>query len=201
MAGISMVELILFIIIVSVGIVGILGVFNVAVKGSADPVVRKQAIAIAESLLAEIEQQNFTYCDPQDTVNVLIAGSTATCATSQSGAALPLAYGTTISGAFPNTEVRGSLTLPLNNVADYGGKSWANITDSAGNNSMTGYTATVVITAVALAHLPVDSNPQLVTLFNDAGAALRIDVTVTKPGTDPITLTGYRFRYAPNAAG
>ena len=66
MAGISMVELILFIIVVSIGVVGILPAYNIAVKGSSDPVLRKQSIAIAESLLAEIEQQNFTYCDPQE---------------------------------------------------------------------------------------------------------------------------------------
>ncbi len=58
-AGISLVELVMFIVIVSVGIAGILSVMNVTTRSSADPMVRKQAIAIAESLLEEIQAKDF----------------------------------------------------------------------------------------------------------------------------------------------
>ncbi len=57
--GMTLIELIIFIVIVSVGIVGILSVFNVTVKGSADPVVRKQALAVAEAMLDEIMSKSF----------------------------------------------------------------------------------------------------------------------------------------------
>ena len=57
--GISLIELIMFIVIVSVALVGILLVMNVTTKGSADPLIRKQALAAAESLLEEIELQDF----------------------------------------------------------------------------------------------------------------------------------------------
>lgn len=57
--GISLIELIMFIVIVSVALTGILLVMNVVTRGSADPVVRKQAIAAAYSLLEEIELQDF----------------------------------------------------------------------------------------------------------------------------------------------
>ena len=57
--GVSLVELIMFIVIVSVALAGILLVFNVTTKGSADPLVHKQALAAAESLLEEIELQDF----------------------------------------------------------------------------------------------------------------------------------------------
>ena len=60
--GLSLIELIVFIVIVSVGIVGILAVFNVAVKASADPMLRKQSIAIAEALMDEIMSK--AYSDP-----------------------------------------------------------------------------------------------------------------------------------------
>ncbi len=58
-AGISLVELVMFIVIVSVGIAGILSVMNVTSGSSADPMVRKQAIAIAESMLEEIQAKDF----------------------------------------------------------------------------------------------------------------------------------------------
>ncbi len=57
--GISLVELIMFIVIVSVALAGILLVLNVTTKSSADPLVHKQALAVAESLLEEVELQDF----------------------------------------------------------------------------------------------------------------------------------------------
>ncbi|HEU0219926.1 MAG TPA: type II secretion system protein [Gallionella sp.] len=57
--GISLVELIMFIVIVSVALAGILLVMNTVTRGSADPLIRKQALAAAESLLEEIELQDF----------------------------------------------------------------------------------------------------------------------------------------------
>ncbi|HLP98881.1 MAG TPA: type II secretion system protein [Sideroxyarcus sp.] len=57
--GISLIELIIFIVIVSVALAGILLVMNQVTGHSADPLVRKQAIMAAESLLEEIELQDF----------------------------------------------------------------------------------------------------------------------------------------------
>ena len=57
--GISLIELIMFIVIVSVAVAGILLVLNVTTKSSADPLVQKQALAAAQSLLEEIELQDF----------------------------------------------------------------------------------------------------------------------------------------------
>jgi MSHA pilin protein MshD len=52
--GFTLIELIIFIVVVSAGLAGILLVINTVVKSSADPMVRKQTVAIAESLLEEI---------------------------------------------------------------------------------------------------------------------------------------------------
>jgi MSHA pilin protein MshD len=57
--GISLIELIMFIVIVSVAVAGILLVLNVTTKSSADPLIHKQALAAAQSLLEEIELQDF----------------------------------------------------------------------------------------------------------------------------------------------
>ena len=60
--GFTLIELIIFIVVVSAGLAGILSVMNTVVKSSADPMMRKQAVAIAESLLEGILQKE--YCDP-----------------------------------------------------------------------------------------------------------------------------------------
>jgi len=52
--GFTLIELIIFIVVVGVGLAGILAVSNTVVKSSADPMVRKQTVAIAESLMEEI---------------------------------------------------------------------------------------------------------------------------------------------------
>lgn len=64
-AGFTLIELIIFIVVVSAGLAGILSVMNTTVKSSADPMVRKQAIALAESVLEEVLQK--AYADPDGT--------------------------------------------------------------------------------------------------------------------------------------
>ena len=104
--GVSLIELILFILIVSVAIVGILSVLNLTAARSSDPLIRKQVLAVAESLLEEIELMPFTYCDPTD-ANAATATSTAGCATS-------------VEAIGPEAgETRYSTTSPFNNVNDY----------------------------------------------------------------------------------
>jgi MSHA pilin protein MshD len=58
--GMTLIELIMFIVIVGVGIAGILLVMNVTVTRSADPVVRKQALAMAEAILGEVLAKDFS---------------------------------------------------------------------------------------------------------------------------------------------
>ncbi|MDD2932371.1 MAG: pilus assembly protein MshD [Methylotenera sp.] len=64
--GFTLIELVIFIVIVSVAVVGILSVMNTVVKSSADPMVRKQAAALADSILEEILLK--PYCDPDPLV-------------------------------------------------------------------------------------------------------------------------------------
>jgi len=192
--GVTLIELIVFIVIVSVAIVGVLKVLEVTNKASVDPLISKQALAIAESLLNEIEQQPFTLCDPDD-INAAIASSASGCdGTSQNNGGGAL-------GPIPNTESRYSNTYPFDNVADYHGftmpsASCAGICNAGGNgtgtviaDSPSGYTASVAITRVGGNALfpaaPLD-------------AALKIAVTVTGPGNISVVLIGYKVRYAPN---
>lgn len=50
----TLIELIVFIVIISVGLAGILSVMNVTVRSSANPMLQKQAVAMAEAILDEI---------------------------------------------------------------------------------------------------------------------------------------------------
>jgi MSHA pilin protein MshD len=52
--GFTLVEIIVLIVVVGAALVGVLLVFQNTVRGSADPQVRKQALAIAEAMLDEI---------------------------------------------------------------------------------------------------------------------------------------------------
>ena len=176
--GLSLVELILFILIVSIGIVGILGVLNLTASRSSDPLIRKQVLAIAESLLEEVELMPFTYCDPNDA-----NASTATAAVVGAGGCA-----TTVEGIGPEPgESRYSTTSPYDNVNDYDGFNMAGIRDLS-NTAIAGlepYSASVSVTAGGLG------------LAN--AEVLQIAVTVTGPGNESATLNGYRTRYAPNS--
>lgn len=72
--GLSLIELILFIVIVGAALAGILAVFDLVTRGSADPLIRKQAIAIAESLMEEVGTAHYACpsgatCNPVTTAN------------------------------------------------------------------------------------------------------------------------------------
>ncbi|RJG01255.1 type IV pilus modification PilV family protein [Noviherbaspirillum sedimenti] len=176
-SGVSLIELVMFIVIVSVGVAGILSVMNVTTKSSADPLARKQALAIAESLLEEIELQAFTFCDPDD-ANATTAADASDCATTVQGF-------TSTPGESRDAEPR------FDNVGDYGGFLMNPVRDIEGTTiaGLGGYEVSVALTQVGNSAFSLPN----------AGDAVRIDVTVTGPGDTSLTLTGYRFRYAPNA--
>jgi MSHA pilin protein MshD len=154
-------------------------VLNLTAQKSADPMIRKQMLAIAEALLEEVELMPFTYCDPVD-ANVLTATSTAGCAS--------LVEGTT---TIPASEARGSAT-PFNNVGDYGGSTGtltiSPLTDISNTSigMLPGYSATVNVATSSLGGIA-------------AASSLLITVTVTASTGGSLALSGYRTRYAPNA--
>lgn len=182
--GLSMIELIFFILIVSVGIAGILSVMNITTKNSADPLLRKQALAIAEGLLEEVQRSHFTYCDPAD----------ATAATA-TGAFVGSDGCTAVLENAGNESV--TATRPFDNVNDYAtngyGAPVAYTTDAAGNDLPAGYAARVSITPEGLGGIASDADAANTNV-------LRITVVVSyNNSTESIRLDGYRTRYAPNA--
>jgi MSHA pilin protein MshD len=192
-AGLGLIELILFIAIVGAALAGVLVVYDRAVRGSADPLVRKQAIAIAESLLNEVLAQPFSYCDPQDAANDPAAppASTAACtggaAASEDSAGGPL-------GPRPASEGRFTATDPFDNVADYAGYAM-----NAGIYSLDNGATPIAGLGAYSAAVTVTRAGTSLGLASDA-EALRVDVFVSGRG-ETITLTGYRLRHSPAATG
>lgn len=184
--GFSLVELVVFIVIVTTAIAGVVGALAWMSGHSADPLARKQAIAIAESLMQEIQQMPFTFCDPDDP-NAATAAGSANCTTPQNA---------NLNGPTPASESRYSATDPFDNVADYGGFTMpgggcASICRIGSNASIPGLTAYTAAVAIAQAGgvAPFTGLP--------ADAVLRIVVTVTGPANTTIRLTGFKVRYAP----
>jgi len=185
--GATLVELIMFIVVVGAAVTGVLGAISYATRASVDPMIQKQALAIAEAVLEEVQLMPFTYCDPDDP-NAAAAISAAGCTGGAGGAndegRLPL-------GAEAG-ETRLSIATPYDNVSDYSGFVMAGgVVDIAGNPvpmpELAAYTATVAVAGQALGGIA-------------AGESLLVTVTVTHPSLNPgLVLHGYRVRYAPNA--
>ena len=184
-SGLTLIELVMFIVIISVALAGIIGVFNLNTQHSADPMVQKQALAIAESVLEEIELMPFTFCDPDDAQ-----------ADSATGAFIgPTGCATTVEAmGAEGGETRYSATTPYDNVNDYNGFAMnagsggiRDITNTpvGGAGTLDAYSVTVAVAPAALGAVP-------------AADSLLITVTVTGPGGASVVLDGYRTRYAPN---
>lgn len=189
--GISLIELIVFMVIISVGLAGILSVMNITTRASADPLAQKQALAIAEAYLEEVLAMPFTYCDPDD----------ANAATAQSTAGVnpadPTRCANTLEAIGAEGETRGSGTTPYDNVNDYNSLAAgapANV-DGTAISGLGAYTVSVAVAADALA---ASSATVAASDGNGRPQSLRVTVTVTGPGTT-VVLDGYRTRYAPNA--
>ena len=172
----TLIELIMFIVIVSVGVAGILTVLNITVARSSDPLVQKQAQALAEGLLEEIQTGYFAYCDGADS-QLKYANNTAgkLCNVSDSygpeaGESRP--YDTVKDYASAaNTATALSSVLPI----------------EASVSAPSGYSATVTIGPVALGDIPLAPD----------GDALLIKVIVTGSGSTQATAEGFKTRQVP----
>ena len=184
--GLSMIELMVFIVVVGVAVTGVLSVYSSTSRTSVDPMVRKQAQAVAESLLEEVLSKPYTYCDPDDaradTATSATIGPTGCATTTEAGIGREVAQG----------ESRYSNTTPFDNVNDYDGffmdSSTAGIRDLSDNaiQGLGAYSALIGVRNSAAAFNGVPANETLI-----------VTVTVTGPGNHSISLSGYRTRYAP----
>jgi MSHA pilin protein MshD len=182
-AGLSLIELLMFVVVVSIALAALLKVFVQATTASADPQLRRQALAIAESLLREVQLMPVTFCDPDD-ANVGTATVAAVGAGTSNCASLAEASGP------ESGETRYGPTY-FDNVNDYAAFSMTGIRDITNKavSGLSGYNAQVTISSAALGSITAGS-----------GDAMLITVLVTAPDGNTLSLQGWRTRYAPNAA-
>jgi MSHA pilin protein MshD len=176
--GASLIEVIVFIVIMSVAAGAVLGSLQWSVRASPDPMIRKQLLAIAESMLEEVLLQPHTWCDPTD-ANLATATAASGCATL---AEAP--------GPEPG-EDRFSTRTPFNNVNDYHGFRMSGIRNVR-DEAVAGLEDYTLVVRVADARLAAASG--------EGADALRVQVTVSGPANSELVLEGYRTRHAPNAA-
>lgn len=114
--GLTLIELIVSIVVISVGLAGVLSVFNLVVRHSADPLLVKQAQAVADSLLEEVLLKDFCDPTPRREVNVTLSAGVSAVSNISPSLDLPaaayagwrvsgegIAVGTTVDSATPPT--------------------------------------------------------------------------------------------------
>lgn len=204
--GLTLIELIMFMVIVGAAAAGLLQIMNMANTNSTDPIRRKQALLIAEAYMEEVQQAQMSVCDPAD-ANAATALTFADCAAvatreenwgPEAGNARPF---DNVNDYVPNnytqgTAVRAFAVSDGANLIDRdvaGNALGANAVGGLlANSSMAGITTTLSLTRLPLGP---DASPV------PEADALLITITVTYGSgpNDVITLQGYRSRYEPRA--
>jgi MSHA pilin protein MshD len=130
--GMTLMELIVAIVVIGVGLAGVLVAFNQAVRGSADPMARKQMLAIAEEVMDEIALKPYapaanvapvacarnTYNDVSDYNGYAAA---AICDIDGNAIATLAAYGVSVSvtaGVLPNGIAAKKIVVTVNRGTD-----------------------------------------------------------------------------------
>ena len=148
-SGVSLIEAVMFIVVVSVALVVVLKAFDIANQGSADPLLRRQSMAIAQSLLDEITAKPF--------------GSAATDVTADGYLAGPVTSATRASA---------------DDVDDYNGFSMSGISrlDNTLLTGLSNYRVSVAVVAAAFGTVPASAGWRItVTVTDPSGAQLALD--------------------------
>ncbi|MFL6675346.1 MAG: prepilin-type N-terminal cleavage/methylation domain-containing protein [Massilia sp.] len=185
--GLTLIEMLMFIVIVGIALAGILQVLAFTTRHSADPLRRKQALMIAEGLLEEVELAGFTYCDPRSD-NADSATKSAEC---------------TIREAFGQGGAEPIGPRPYDNINDYvpaantptAAFDANGVLSDANRNPLdvNGYTARLTITPEALG-AGADAIGAGGTSADTDVLRIRVEVSYDD---QVLVLDGYRTRYAP----
>jgi MSHA pilin protein MshD len=130
--GTTLVEVIIFILIVSVAVTAVLNALSVAVRASSDPLIQRQTLAIAASLIQEIDNQPYAQKDPYN------PGGPDDAIGPEAG------------------ETRAGSPLPFDNPNDYSGYTETGIVAPDGTSvaGLGSYAASVTATQQAMGNVP-----------------------------------------------
>ena len=210
--GLTIIELVLFMVIMGVAAAGIIGVLNIGTKSSADPLRRKQAMLIAEAYMEEVQLAGLTFCAPGDlmygTATKLDQCTPPAAAVGQRVAGTPRPFASVADYATVLNTAQPTFANPKGVDLDVSGRplgQGATLT-STGNSSLAGITTTVTLNVLSGADRlgpagvsPIGTDGYLIGSTQTDLEVLRITITTTY-GTgkgDVVTLDGYRTRYAP----
>lgn len=172
--GLTLIELLVFIVIVGIAATAMLAVMGNLTRQSASLLPEQQARAVAAGLLDEILAQPYTFCDP-DAPNAATATNSGGCG------------GPTEDSLAPEPgETRGGAT-PFDNVNDYNGYvGTVSFPDNSAAAGLPGYTVRVQVQSAGV----IGAVP--------GGETLRVIVTVSGPAGQLARQEGVRIRHAPN---
>jgi MSHA pilin protein MshD len=181
----TLIELIIVILILGVALSGVLTAFMLAFRHNVDPLVRKQALAVAESLMEEVASRAFALEDLHNPEAHVPNGLGPEAATG---------------------ETRTSATVGFDHVDDYHQHAQSGVlTDAAGQAlGLTGSYATCVIvtpTGAALAGVPAGQALWIaVYVFGPGGAAMGpVCTPAAMSSAQPLArLDAYRAQYDPS---
>jgi MSHA pilin protein MshD len=151
--GTTLVEVIIFILIVSIAVIAVVSALSVAVRASSDPLIQRQTLAVAESLIQEIDNQPYHQKDPYNP-------------TGPDDAIGPEAG-----------ETRAGSPLPFDNPNDYSGYSETGIVAPDGTSvaGLGTYSASVIATQQAMGNVPAsDGLLVVVTATGPDGQAITL---------------------------
>lgn len=205
--GLTLIELVIFMVIVGVAAAGIMGVLNIGGSHSADPVRRKQALMIAEALMEEVLLARFTFCNPA-AANADTAANQAACGAQQLTIGIPAGarpYGNVANYAGGAGVATRSFTVNGAGVGpdlDVNGRALGTNQGGAtiGNVALGAITTTVTLRYVDAAAVLGPANATGITSQDTDIRALRITLRTTygAGANDYVELDAYRTRYAPN---
>jgi MSHA pilin protein MshD len=178
----SLIEVVVFIVVLGIGITGIVTLYTSLTQSSVDPMIRKQTLAIAASLLEEIELRAFTDCDPDD-ANVFTPGGPCTAGYTENIGP------DTVPASVAETRYADPR---FDNVNDYHGFNMAGASIRGADGSfvagLADYSVSVTVANAGGAF----------GLAADAALLITVSASHTPTGT-AVSLQGYRFKYAPNS--
>jgi MSHA pilin protein MshD len=181
----TLIELVVALVILGVASAGVLVALQLSLRYSADPLVRRQALAVAESLMEEISSRAISSLDLHNPAAAIANGMGPEAVTGES---------------------RTSATLGFDNVDDYADYSQqGTLTDAAGNAwPLIGQYASCVIVSVPT--LPIGSVAASewlqiqVNIFGPGGAAMpsTCNASAMASAAPVVRLEALRSRYDPD---